>query len=62
MANMIAQQGTNFAANGYQTAIQGNQSAGNLYGQQAGIQGQYSDSAQFGQLAGMGLAAWRLGK
>jgi hypothetical protein len=63
MANMIAQQGTNFAANGYQTAMQGNSSAGNLYGQQAQIQGQYgSDMAGFGQLAGLGLGAWRTSK
>lgn len=63
MANMIAQQGTQFAGQGYQTAIQGNQSAGNLYGQQAGIQGQYgSDMAGFGQLAGLGLGAWRTSK
>ncbi len=64
MANMIAQQGTNFAGQGYSAAMQGNDSAGRLYGQQASIinQSGANDMQGFGQLAGMGLRLYGLGK
>lgn len=52
----VAQQGTQMMGQGFQTAIQGNNSAGNLYGNIANIQNG-TDSANSGAMAGLGSAA-----
>lgn len=56
-----AQSATQMAGQGFTTAIQGNQSAGGLYGQAAQIQ-QQADSSMWnglGQAAGMGIALYK---
>lgn len=53
-----AQNATAQAGQGFQTAIAGNSSAGNIYGQAAQIQGQ--DSGMLGNLATIGMAGAKL--
>jgi Chaperone of endosialidase len=57
-ANATSQSGTNLMQQGFNTAIQGNQSAGNLYGQAAQIQLQSDKTSDLmGGLAGIGKVA-----
>ena len=56
----LAQGATQMAGQGYQTAIQGNQSSGNLYGQAAQIQSSSNDSGWMSGLANLGMAGAKL--
>lgn len=58
-ALQAAQSGAALMGQGFNTAIQGNQSAGNLYGQAAQIQGQ-SGGADLAGIAQLGLAGAKL--
>jgi hypothetical protein len=56
----IAQNATNQAGQGFNTAIQGNNSSGNLYGQVANMQSKEGDGV-LGGIASLGMAAGGMG-